>query len=127
MFKIWMGVMSLGMLLWGGVPHAFGQKATEMFIPIGQSPGLSGQVTVIGKIETSNAAGRSITIAGSAETWRATITDRTRIWLDKSNLQSINQTGTFDDLKKGLLVEVKYEGNGRKGQGPAEWIKCAVN
>lgn len=117
MFKLWMGVIGVGMLLWGGVPHALGQKSTEMFIPLGQSPGLSGNLTVIGKIETINVAGQSITVVGSSESWRATITNRTRIWIDKSSLQSTNQAGTFADLKEGLLVEVKYEAANVEAKG----------
>ena len=77
-----MGVIGAGMLLWGGVPHALGQKSTEMFIPLGQSPGLSGNLTVIGKIEMINVSGQSITVVVSSESWRGTVTNRTRIWLD---------------------------------------------
>ena len=38
-----------------GVSHVHGQKATERYIPIGQSPGLSGKYTYIGSIECIDA------------------------------------------------------------------------
>lgn len=120
-----MGVVATGVWLWSGMLSAHGQKATEMFIPIGQSPGLSDTVSIIGTIETIDPRGHTITVAGPSGSWSATITGRTKIWLDKSKLRLPNQKGAFTDLQKGLLVEVKYEdpeGRG-KGTGPADWIK----
>ncbi len=40
---------TLAVLLLAGTAHA--QQATEIYIPIGKSPGLSGKTTVIGTIE----------------------------------------------------------------------------
>ena len=127
-FKLAIGVVATGVWLWSGMPSAHGQKATEIFIPIGQSPGLSNKVSVIGTIETVDARGQVIAIAGPSGSWSATITGRTKIWLDKSKLRLPNQKGTFADLQKGRLVEVKYEGpEGRsKAKGPADWIKVQI-
>lgn len=111
------------LLAWSGSPLAHGQKAAERFIPIGQSPGLSGTVTVIGDIETVNGPGRVITIAGPTEAWSAKVTDRTRIWLDRSRFRLPTKTGTFNDLQRGLTVEVKYQDDAQRGKGQAEWIK----
>lgn len=127
MLRFLMGVIAIAVLVCGGTPFAYGQKATEMFIPLGQSPGLSNTVTVIGSIKTINAQKRTIDVAGPSRTWNVQITDRTKIWLDKSKLQLANQDGTFADLRKGQLVEVKYEGKERKDKGPAEWIKIQVS
>jgi len=110
------------------MPSAHGQKATEMFIPIGQSPGLSNTISVIGTIETIDPRGHTIAITGSSGSWSAMITNRTKIWLDKSKLRLPNQKGTFADLQKGLLVEVKYEdpeGRG-KAKAAADWIKVQI-
>ncbi len=38
-----------------GLSIAFAQKTTERYIPIGQSPGLSGEYTKIGNIEAVSA------------------------------------------------------------------------
>ncbi|MFI5401569.1 MAG: hypothetical protein ACHQ1G_01435 [Planctomycetota bacterium] len=101
-------------------PEALGQRAAERYIPIGQSPGLSGKYTYMGRIGTVDAKGR--TVGGKA--WSATVTEKTRIWLDRSKLGRSNGTGTFADLKAGAAVEVRYEGRERnKSTGRALWIK----
>ena len=126
--KLVMGAVATGVWLWSGMPSAHGQKATEIFIPIGQSPGLSNKITVIGTIETIDPRGQTIAIAGPSGSWSATITGRTKIWLDKSTLRLPNQKGSFADLQKGRLAEVKYEdpeGRG-KAKGPVEWIKVQM-
>jgi hypothetical protein len=121
-------ILGATVIFWSDTPLAHGQKATEIFIPVGQSPGLSNRVTVIGTIEGIDAPRRTLAITGPSGTWRATITDRTQIWMDRSKLRLTNQNGTFAYLRKGLLVEVKYEDpEGRsKGQGSAEWIKVQI-
>lgn len=120
------GMAAIGVLVWGGTPSAHGQKATEMFIPIGQSPGLSGKITVIGTVETVDSRDQTVVVTGSAGSWEVKVTKNTRIWLDRSKLRLSNKYGTFADLKTGRLVEVKYEGTERKSKGPAEWIKVEV-
>jgi hypothetical protein len=125
MLKRVMGLVAIGVLLLGGTPTAYGQKATEIFIPIGQSPGVSNKTSIVGTIETIDARAQTIVVAGSSGSWSATITDRTKIWLDKSKLRLSNQKGTFTDLRKGLLVEVKYEETG-VSRGPADWVKVQI-
>ena len=106
------------------VAFAHGQKATEQFIPIGQSPGLSYKVTHLGKITNVNARVRSITVAGSAGTSTVKITERTQIWLDYTKRKMTNQTGNFADLRRGRTVEVKYIDPQRKAV--ADWIKVEM-
>ena len=112
-------------LLWA-MPHAYGQKATEIFIPVGQSPGLSGMYTSIGKITAIDVPNQTITVADSSGSHEVKIAERTQIWLDKSKLKSTSQKGAFADLRKDLLVEVKYENNLRKEKSSAEWIKVQI-
>lgn len=97
-----------------------GQKQTERFIPLGQSPGISGNYTTIGKIQAVNGQSRTLVIANESGTYTVKITDRTKIWLDrsKSKLSTINVSMT--DLKPGNLAEVKYEDENKH---IAEWIK----
>ncbi len=125
MLKVVTGVVAVGVLLLAGTPTAHGEKATEMYIPIGQSPGLSNKISIIGTIETIDTRAQTIVVAGPSGTWSATITDRTKIWLDKSKLRLSNQKGTFTDLRKGLLAEVRYEEAG-VSRGPADWIKVQI-
>lgn len=117
------GLVLVGVLLWSGSPLAHGQKAVERFIPLGQSPGLSGTVTVMGTVEAVDARARRITIDSPGEASRATVTDDTRIWLDRSRLRRPVRNGSFQDLRPGLPVEVKYREDAERGRGEAEWIK----
>jgi hypothetical protein len=109
-----------------GIPYAHGQKATEIFIPLGKSPGLSGKYTTIGKIDTANAQDQTITMTDSLGSYTIKVTGRTNIWLDNSKLKATNRKGTFAELRKGLLAEVKYENSARKDKGTAEWIKIQI-
>ena len=103
-------------------PESQGQKATEQFIPIGQSPGLSTTFTDIAEVAEVDAGARTITlpVAGGRS---VTVTEQTRIWLDRSQNGQSNVMGGFEDLQVGLQVEVKYEDNQRRAI--AEWIKVA--
>lgn len=114
--------------LGSAIPAAHGHKQTEIFIPIGQSPGLSNKVTLIGTVQRIDSQSRTVAVVSSGGTWSCTVTERTRIWLDRSKQRLTNQSGTFADLKPGSLVEIKYEDlRGRtQGTGPAEWLKVEV-
>jgi hypothetical protein len=107
-----------------GLPDAQAQKASEIYIPIGQSPGLSGQYTEVGKIDVANDQDQTITMTNSSGSYTVEITESTKIWLDRSKLQLTNQKGTFDDLQAGQTVEVKHIDN--DSGGPVEWVKVQV-
>jgi hypothetical protein len=108
------------------ISQAYGQKSTEIFIPVGKSPGLSGKYTAIGKIEAVNAQNQTITMADPSGNYTVKIAKQTQVWLDNSKLKKTNQKGAFADLRKGALVEVKFEKNQRKNLGTAEWVKVEV-
>ncbi len=124
MLKLFKGVVVAITLLWGLLP-VYGQKAAEIFIPVGQSPGLSGKYTSIGKITVIDVREQTIAVADSAGSDTVKITERTQIWLDKSKLKLTNQKGAFADFRKELLVEVKYEDNQRQDKRAA-WIKVQI-
>jgi hypothetical protein len=120
-------IVGMGVLLGGG-PPASAHEMTERYIPIGQSPGLSGKYCVIGKVQATNPRDRTVAIVGSTGTWNAKVTERTKIWLDRSKLRLTNLKGTFADLRPGATVEVKPEDHQRGvSSGPAEWIKVEVS
>ena len=108
----------------GGAIEASGQQATEMFIPIGQSPGLSNKESVIGTLESVDPGKQMVTISSSSGAQTVGITDRTMIWLDRSEQKQPNQNGAINDLQKGRKIEIKV----RKGEpkAVAEWIKVQV-
>ena len=108
----------------GGTLDASGQEATEMFIPIGQSPGLSGKGSLIGTLESVDRGKGMVTISSLSGTQAVRFTDRTPIWLDRSLQKQPNQNGTIADLQQGRKVEIKL----RKGEpkADAEWIKVQI-
>jgi hypothetical protein len=95
--------------------------AAEQFIPIGQSPGVSHVLTEVGKIETVDAAGKSITMATPSEKLVFGIEAKSKIWLDRTKLKQSNLVGSFADLKTGSTIEVKFVDPSRKKF--ADWIK----
>jgi hypothetical protein len=97
-----------------------GQKQTERFIPLGQSPGISGKDTTIGKIQAADDQSRTLVIANESGTYTVKITDRTKIWLDRSKSKLSTSHVSMTDLKPGNLAEVKYEDENKH---IAEWIK----
>lgn len=106
--------------------HAHGQKATEQYIPIGQSPGVSHphRYSTIGVIASVDPAVRTVTVADPAGPRTVRLTDKTRIFLDRSKLKLTNLAGTFADLQKGRLVEVKYLDPERREV--ADWVKVEI-
>jgi len=120
MIKHWTIIGLLGILL--AVPTAgLAQKTTELFIPIGQSPGLSGKHTLIGKIAQVNAPDNTLTIADATGTYSVSIASGSRIYLDRSKAGLPNSQGALTDCNVGDPVEVKFVDNARSK--PAEWIK----
>lgn len=113
-----LGSLVIGLLC--SISFAHGQKATEIFIPLGQSPGLSNKYTYIGKIDGVNKQQRTVKAGGRT----IKITGGTKIWLDRTKLRLTNQVGRFADLQKGQKVEIKYDDPNRKQA--AEWVKVEI-
>jgi hypothetical protein len=119
-------LIASAVILIAGLSNASAQKATEIFIPIGKSPGLSGTKTSIGKIDSVNFSQAILTVSDSTKAYTVKITDETKIWQDRSSMKLSNQKGTPSDLKAGARVEIKYINDERKDGGTAEWIKVEV-
>lgn len=117
----WLGIVAMFAALLAGASFAHGQKQTERYIPLGQSPGLSGKATDIGVIEAADSAARTITVAGSGARRTVRVTNQTRIWLDRSRMKLTTLDGSFADLQRGHRVEVMPGGAER--DAPAVWIK----
>jgi hypothetical protein len=116
-------IVFIALLCWA-FSSLYAQKETEVFIPLGKSPGVSGKYSVIGKVETMNANDSVITIAQDANIKTFKINSHTEIYLDKSKLKLTNTKGSFADIKKGLLVEAKYKDN--KLGDLIEWLKVQI-
>ncbi len=117
-------VIGIALAAMGALPNASVQKTTEIFIPIGKSPGLSGEYTKMGKIEALNATDQTVTMSDAAGSYTIQVAEGCSIWLDKSKMKSTNQVGGFSDLAAGRMVEVKFKDNDPKLG--AEWIKVEI-
>jgi hypothetical protein len=120
MQKNWTIICVIAILLATQVA-GFAQKTTELYIPIGQSPGLSGKHTLFGKIIQINAQDHTITMAEASATFSVSLLPSTRIYLDKSKAGLPNSQGALTDCRVGDSIEVKFVDNVRSN--PAEWIK----
>jgi len=116
--------MAIMVVALGGALDAYGQEATEMYIPIGQSPGLSGKGSLIGTLESVDPKTKSVMVSSPSGPRAVAIAERTPIWLDRSLQKQSNRSGVFADLQQGRKVEIKL----RKGEPKpvAEWIKVEV-
>ena len=104
-----------------------GQKSTEIFIPIGKSPGVSGKYSVIGTIASFDETTRVLTIKVEDVEHTVTITEETKIWLDKSGIQQTNEVGSPADCRQGRLCEMKYVYDGETRKDEAEWLKIRIS
>lgn len=100
------------------------QRATERYIPVGQSPGLSGIYSYIGQVVEVAANGSSVTVEYEGESRTIQITAETNVWLDRSRLRQPNATGGVADLVTGRTIEVKYVDAETRDR--AEWIKVVI-
>ena len=103
----------------------YAQKTTEIYIPVGKSPGVSGKYSLMGRVEAVNMNDSTITIkqdAGSTTTVK--ITAWCAIYLDKSKLKLSNKKGYCADIKQGMKAEAKYKDN--KPGGLIEWLKVQL-
>ena len=108
------------LLLAGG---ASAQERTERFIPIGESPGISGVYSTIGTILTADADDRTVTVQSGAERWTIRVTEDTDIWIDRSAMRQTNLVGDWSDLEVGRTVEIKCVDFETKEV--ADWVKVA--
>jgi hypothetical protein len=114
-------ILTLIIISMAGVLSVQASKSTELFIPIGQSPGLSGEFTVIGTIDQVDSQNQIILVQNSFDDYTVTIAESTKFYLDRSKAQLTNVRGTFADCGAGDTVEVKFMDNDLSQ--PAEWIK----
>ena len=116
--------IGVAVALLGAISPAYGQKETERFIPLGESPGVSHKATYIGEIAEVDKAKRTVTLADPAGRRTVKITEKTRIWRDRTKLKQTNLTGSFADLHKGRRVEVKFADPARRDV--ADWVKVEI-
>jgi hypothetical protein len=116
--------MSLTAILWWAVCSVYAQKETEIFIPVGKSPGVSGKTSIMGRVEKVNLADSTITLNQDAGSKIIKVTMDTKVYLDRSKLKLTNTKGSCTDIKPGMMIEAKYLDN--KSGGPIEWVKVQL-
>jgi hypothetical protein len=112
---------TLTALLCGAALIATAQKATERFIPLGQSPGLSGRSTMMGTVSTFANGMLEFSVAANTAPQRVRVTPATRIWLDRSSASQPTLAGNPAELRAGRRVEVKLADAATPAT--ADWIK----
>jgi hypothetical protein len=103
---------------------AIAQEATEQFIPIGESPGISGEESYLGECVGYDAEDRLLRMHGNTGTRSIRITENTRIWLDRSRIEESNLVGDSGDLVPGRRIEVRYADPDNKEV--ADWVKVEI-
>ena len=122
--RTFVSALGVAIALISAIFQAHAQKETERYIPLGQSPGVSQKYTSIGEISHVDPAARTVTVTEQAGRRTVKITEKTRIWLDRTKLKQANLSGSFTDLQKGRRVEVKYEDPERRQI--ADWVKVEI-
>jgi hypothetical protein len=122
--RIFLSGIGVAVALLGVISHAHGQKETERFIPIGQSPGVSQKHTSIGEIAEVDQQKQMVTIVEPAGRRTVKITEKTRIWLDRTKLKQTNLVGSFAELQKGRRIEMKYADP--ESRQIADWVKVEI-
>jgi len=115
-------VAALLLLGWTGTAGA--QRTTEQYIPIGESPGISGVRSYIGAITAVDPQRRTFTVQDTTGPRTIKVGEGTRIWRDRSAERLSNEAGDLSDLRVGRRVEVKYVDD--QARDTADWIKVAV-
>jgi hypothetical protein len=105
-----------------GTNAAHAQRATERYIPIGSSPGVSGKLSVIGTVEEMKAAEKWMRIQSADKTYTITCNDETIYWLDRTSVRMTNLVGSIGDCMYGRRVEVRFV-NDDHAACVAAWVK----
>jgi hypothetical protein len=97
-----------------------GPSPGERYIPIGQSPGLSGDQTIIGRIRQVQEETHVLVVQdGDGVRQSVRVTPTTLLWLDRSKRRRATLDAGFEDCRRGRRVEIKL----REPSQDAEWVK----
>lgn len=103
-----------------GTSAVCAQQTTERYIPIGESPGVSGAYSYIGEIVAVDMDSHTLTVEDEAGRHTMRVTDATRIWLDRSRQRRAALEGDYEDCEVGRRVEIMHA---QDDPMVAEWIK----
>jgi len=97
---------------------AVAQQATEVYIPIGESPGISGVDSIIGSISSVDTDRYRVTISSAGESRTITMKSTTRYYVDRTRSREKSDSGSFEDCSVGRRMEAYVD-----AEGNAIWVK----
>ena len=100
---------------------AAAHQETELYIPIGQSPGISHVKTQIGRIQSLSAAGNGMTILVDGRPVYVAFGEAAKIYLQYAEPGQRNRLGTYADCQADRTAEVYVGDDGR-----LRWIKVRM-
>ena len=62
-------IIIITIIIFGLLPLALAEKTTELYLPIGKSPGLSDKISLIGTIAEVNSQDQTLTVTGASGTY----------------------------------------------------------
>lgn len=113
-------VSAIALFLLIAAPAA-AQRATEVHIPIGESPGVSGSDSVIGTITDIDYSQHRMMVSVDGEARTVKTTPKTRYYLDRSRERERSEAADFSECREGRLIEAYVDDGGN-----AVWIKISV-
>jgi hypothetical protein len=119
--RTWRGLSAL--LVLGLAVSASAQESTEIYVPIGRSPGVSGVSSEVGRVVALDRATRTLVLRNAAGERTAQLGPTTPIWLDRSGVGLPNRTGSLADCRAGARVEVRLASESPRSTPQALWVK----
>jgi len=100
---------------------AAGHPATELYIPIGKSPGISHVKSYIGQIQSLSAAQVGLTMMVGDSAKYVPFNESTKIYLQYETPGKNNALGRYADCQAGRNAEVYLADDGK-----VRWIKVLM-
>ena len=100
------------------------QETTEQFIPIGESPGVSGEESVVGEIVAVDNQKQEVLVSSGERRLTFKVEPDTRIYLDRTDQRLENTETDFTACRVGRMVEIKPQ---EEDATTASWIKIQGN
>lgn len=114
--------LCIGIVLLACWTIAPAQQATEIYIPIGESPGISGDESIIGSISSIDYQRYQMTVSTVDGRQTLTMTKSTRYYIDRNAEKKRNMTGDVEDCEVGSRIEAYVN-----EEGVVVWVKVTAS
>lgn len=106
------------------ITPSLAQQATERFIPLGQSPGISGKTAMMGTVVGYGGGMLTLSSPAYPAPQQVRVTAATQVWLDRNPLRQSNVAGKPSDLVAGRRIEIRFVDAATRQA--AAWIKVEM-